>query len=70
MSTCFNRTGMILFSYLTDFNYFPLIFFFLESCWTQSEQVKNDRFERGCDVKTHFQVASSTSRFDPKIKCL
>jgi hypothetical protein len=42
--TCFNRTGMILFSYLTDFNYFPLSFFF----WTQSEQVKNDRFERGC----------------------
>ena len=28
------------FSYLTDFSYFSVNFFFLENCRTQSEQVK------------------------------
>ena len=39
---------MIFVSYLTDFSYFPLIFFHSQSCRTQSEQVKNLLFERGC----------------------
>ena len=40
-------TGMIFFTYLTDFNYFPLKKIF-ESCRTWSEQVKNGPFGRGC----------------------
>jgi len=39
-------TGMIIFSYLTDFNYFPLKIVFCKS--EQSEHVKNVHFERGC----------------------
>jgi hypothetical protein len=39
-------TGMIIFSYLTDFNYFPLKIVFWKS--ELSEQVKNVHFERGC----------------------
>jgi hypothetical protein len=35
-----SRMGFFL-SYLTDFSYFPLIFFHSENCRTQSEQVKN-----------------------------
>jgi hypothetical protein len=39
-------TGMIIFSYLTDFNYFPLKIVFWKS--ELSEQVKNVHFERWC----------------------
>jgi hypothetical protein len=40
-------TGIIFFSYLTDFSYFHTIFFFSKSCKTWSEQVKNGPFYRG-----------------------
>ena len=33
---------------LTDFSYFPRCKLFSKSCWTQSDQVKHDHFERGC----------------------
>jgi len=45
--TCNPNTGMIFFSYLTDFSYFCLNKK-SKSCRTWSEQVKNDLFERGC----------------------
>jgi hypothetical protein len=48
-------SAMILFSYLTDFSYFPLKLF-SESCWTWSEQVKNDHFDRGVDGFSYFSL--------------
>jgi hypothetical protein len=42
--------GMIFFfRYLIDYSYFPLEKI-AKSCWTQSEQVKNGPFERGCGL--------------------
>jgi hypothetical protein len=47
--------GMIFVSYLT---FFLRIFFFFKSCWTRSEQVKNDNLEEGVDGLSHFSLIS------------
>ena len=42
-ATVLSCSGMIFFIWLTDFSLWKL---FSKSCWTWSEQVKNDHFER------------------------
>jgi hypothetical protein len=47
--------GMIFFCFLTNFSIFYLKLF-SKSYWTQSEQVKNDNFERGVDGFNYFSL--------------
>jgi hypothetical protein len=45
-------SGMIFFSWLSDFSYFSLIFF--PKSVGQSDQVKNGPFRKGADVFSYF----------------
>ena len=50
-------SGMICFSYSTDFSYFPLKIV-SESCWTLSELLKNDHFKEDVDGFSYFSLIS------------
>ena len=67
-------TGMIIFSYLTDFRYFSLKKINSECCKTRSEQVKNGDFERGCRwfklFFIQFQLFNFLARIIPVIYVL
>jgi hypothetical protein len=64
--------GVIFFSYLTDFRFF-LWREIAEICWTQSEQVKNGPFGRGCLwfqlFFIDFQLFYFLARIIPDILC-
>jgi len=51
------NSGMIFFSYLTDFSYFPLEKK-SESCWTRSEQVKMTILKEGVDGFSYCSLIS------------
>jgi hypothetical protein len=60
-------TGMVFFQLFNWFQLFSSEFFFLESCWTWSEQAKNDHLERGC---RWFQLFYFLTRIIPDIRVI